>query len=160
MDSIHAFAQSRRSTSRIVPVCIGRPLRDTPLHPASNPSAYIRDVERITCGIVNRLAFKAQKKSHLDHPSVATDAIYARRQDRRAVTIRHIVSYYIRVGLSFSFPQIGRHMSRDHTSIMSGYRNVCDALERWPNGRLGTLARCVDQELCKAGWASVLEGAK
>lgn len=47
---------------------------------------------------------------------------------------RRVACHLLRSLAGMSYPQIGRYLQRDHTTVMSACREVDRRLRRWPDG--------------------------
>lgn len=62
--------------------------------------------------------------------AIAPEEFHSRGQSQRLVRARHIFAIICREDLKESFPQIARYLSKDHTTIMSGFKRGHALVER------------------------------
>lgn len=60
---------------------------------------------------------------------VSTSDIFSRSQQQKVAVARNVVFYFLREYAQMSFPEIGRRMSRDHSTVQSGIRRVQSLLD-------------------------------
>lgn len=60
-----------------------------------------------------------------DRYSLRDGDLFGRSRTSRVCLVRHLFAYGLRV-LGYSYPEIGRVLRRDHTTIMSGVKRVED----------------------------------
>lgn len=55
--------------------------------------------------------------------------IFSNKRDQKTATVRNVSFYFLRKYSRMSFPEIGRMMSRDHSTVQSGVRRIQDMLD-------------------------------
>ncbi len=83
--------------------------------------------KRRFASLVDLLVVEETNSFHKNEGELITvDAIHSRSHKRRYAVARHMISHLLRHA-QYSFPNIGKHLGRDHTTVMSGYERA-DAL--------------------------------
>ena len=58
-----------------------------------------------------------------DHYSLREGDLFGRSRTSRVCLVRHLFAYGLRL-LGYSYPEIGRVLRRDHTTVMSGIKKI------------------------------------
>ena len=123
-ESIAAFGDSRPNTLSVKMHIERVETREVPQHLGQDPNSFSRYVDKLTCGtILNRYAAQWPAKG------LTITAIHGRVQTQPLARARHLITIILR-NYGWSFPQIGYHLGRDHTTVMSGYDRGMALLER------------------------------
>lgn len=89
----------------------------------ANPGAeFLQDFDFILCGIINRQSGASW---------LTPQFLHSRAQCQKVARARHLATHILRE-IGVSFPKIGKHFGRDHTTIMSGYTRATSILDRDP----------------------------
>jgi chromosomal replication initiator protein len=71
---------------------------------------------RLTMGLIVRVTAETY--------DVALKDLLSSRRTHKFIEPREVAMYLCRVLTDYSFPQIGRTLHRDHTSVLAGFRRV------------------------------------
>lgn len=84
----------------------------------------LRPLERKGVGAENNIAFSAIVRAGADRFGLSVADIISARRSRDIADLRFALSFVGRMLTPLSYPQMGRVMRRDHTSILHGVQMV------------------------------------
>ena len=67
---------------------------------------------------------------------ISLEELFAKKRDKRMAHIRFAVYYWAKQLTPRSFPEIGRILNRDHTSVLHGVKNYQQSRKRIKDARL------------------------
>ncbi len=98
--------------------------REMPQHLGHDPHRFAQYVDRLVCGKINH-----RFRERWPAIDVSPLSIHGRKRPQSIARTRHLVTVLLR-DFGWSFPQIGRHFSRDHTTIQSGFNRGMALINR------------------------------
>ena len=70
-----------------------------------------------------------------DHYGVSVEDIKGKKRDAGVAQARHMSIYLIRNNTNLSLDEIGKHVLRDHTTVLASVRRIVDEMKTIPSTR-------------------------
>jgi len=97
---------------------------------------------KVTPETINKLLTSTNHKQDIklllrtvaDHFNLTAEELIAKRKDRKTTLARHVATYLMREGYSYSLTEIGKELGgRNHATILHGYEKIASELNINPN---------------------------